>query len=434
MPPPGNSSSRGGRKEKKASLFDKMKQYCSLEFLVKVATHPSYFGPVSVLFLLAEVVFNVLIIHNIKYTEIDWVAYMQEVEGVANGTWDYTQLKGDTGPLVYPAGFVYFFLGLYHITGRGTNIRLAQYLFAALYIVLLALVFRLFHKSQKLPPYVLLVLCCTSYRVHSILVLRLFNDSVAMLFLFGAMNLFIENHWVMASVVYSLAVSVKMNILLFAPALLLAYLRCLGLWGTVKQLSICAVVQLALGAPFLLANPIGYLRMAFDLGRVFLFKWTVNWRFLPEEVFVNVWFHLALLALHLALLALFAYTHADKFLTSYCNLIQVDTRLNIKSQLFILPMFLSNFIGMAASRSLHYQFYVWYYHTLPYLLWSTPYNLSTRFLVMGVIELCWNTYPSTWWSSALLHICHLAILVGVYLERPKDKGLKRVRQMMDKKE
>lgn len=37
-------------------------------------------------------------------TEIDWLAYMQEVEGVANGTWDYTKLRGDTGPLVYPAG------------------------------------------------------------------------------------------------------------------------------------------------------------------------------------------------------------------------------------------------------------------------------------------------------------------------------------------
>ena len=33
-------------------------------------------------------------------TEIDWIAYMQEVEGVVNGTYDYTQLKGDTGPLV----------------------------------------------------------------------------------------------------------------------------------------------------------------------------------------------------------------------------------------------------------------------------------------------------------------------------------------------
>lgn len=34
-------------------------------------------------------------------TEIDWKAYMDEVEGVINGTYDYTQLKGDTGPLVW---------------------------------------------------------------------------------------------------------------------------------------------------------------------------------------------------------------------------------------------------------------------------------------------------------------------------------------------
>ena len=33
-------------------------------------------------------------------TEIDWIAYMQEVEGFINGTFDYVQLKGDTGPLV----------------------------------------------------------------------------------------------------------------------------------------------------------------------------------------------------------------------------------------------------------------------------------------------------------------------------------------------
>lgn len=37
----------------------------------------------------------------ISDTEIDWVAYMQEVEGFLNGTHDYTQLGGDTGPLVY---------------------------------------------------------------------------------------------------------------------------------------------------------------------------------------------------------------------------------------------------------------------------------------------------------------------------------------------
>lgn len=40
-------------------------------------------------------------------TEIDWVAYMQEVGGWWSGEMDYTKLGGDTGPLVYPAGFLY---------------------------------------------------------------------------------------------------------------------------------------------------------------------------------------------------------------------------------------------------------------------------------------------------------------------------------------
>jgi len=42
-------------------------------------------------------------IYLYKYTldtEIDWVAYMQEVEGFLNGSWNYTELRGDTGPLV----------------------------------------------------------------------------------------------------------------------------------------------------------------------------------------------------------------------------------------------------------------------------------------------------------------------------------------------
>lgn len=43
--------------------------------------------------------------------------------------------------------------------------------------------------------------------------------------------------------IYSLAVGVKMNILLFAPGLLLLLLQAKGIAGTVLCLSICAVVQ-----------------------------------------------------------------------------------------------------------------------------------------------------------------------------------------------
>lgn len=42
-------------------------------------------------------------------TEIDWVAYMQEVKGFLDGERNYFNLRGDTGPLVYPAGFLYLY-------------------------------------------------------------------------------------------------------------------------------------------------------------------------------------------------------------------------------------------------------------------------------------------------------------------------------------
>lgn len=248
-------------------------------------------------------------------TEIDWKAYMDEVEGVINGTYDYTQLKGDTGPLVYvsrvflwfprlypvagcnfpvrclftlcrcryPAGFVYIFTALYYITSHGQNIRLGQYLFAVFYLITLLLVFRIYHRTKKVslffffstllhyvtqlrcfaannsrttelvkttflctlysfanftfcrfkwrhylwfasskhqclstyflflcynltlpqvPPYVFFFVCCASYRIHSIFVLRLFNDPVAMMLLFAAVNLFIDGYWTLGCSVY----------------------------------------------------------------------------------------------------------------------------------------------------------------------------------------------------------------------------------------
>jgi alpha-1,3-mannosyltransferase len=79
---------------------------------------------------------------------------MQEVEGVVNGTFDYSQLKGDTGPLVYPAGFVYIFMIFYYVTSYGKNILLAQYMYAFLYIATLILVFRLYSKSKKVNTYI----------------------------------------------------------------------------------------------------------------------------------------------------------------------------------------------------------------------------------------------------------------------------------------
>lgn len=390
---------------------------------------------------------------------------------------------GDTGPLVYPAGFVYIYSILYFITSRGANIRLAQYIFITFYLMQMALVLRLYIKSRKVPPYVLIISAFTSYRIHSIYVLRLFNDPIAILFLYIALNLFLDGEWTLGSAFYSLAVSVKMNILLFAPALLVFYITNLGVRGAVKQLIVCAIFQLLLGSPFLFTHPLQYIQGSFDLGRVFEHKWTVNYRFLSRPIFENRLFHLALLLLHIGLLAYFT-KPTFKYFQNYARLRQlqkqfqpqidaknaevksrnnkkkkevvaVDEKLTeeqekfLKSfeqglkktagkpaamegsheseeaaekysvhfeqctQLALLPLFFCNFLGMMCARSLHYQFYIWYFHTLPYLAWSTPFSTNLKFLILFLIEYCWNTYPSTNLSSGVLHLCHFALLIGV---------------------
>ena len=102
----------------------------------------------------------------------------------------------------------------------------------------------------------------------------------------------------------SLAVSVKMNILLFSPALLIAFIVTQGVTGAIKQVSTCALIQLLVGYPFLSTYPLEYLKGSFDIGRVFLYEWTVNWRFLSEEIFIHRGFHAILLTAHIVTLLL----------------------------------------------------------------------------------------------------------------------------------
>lgn len=471
--------------------FRKLKKLLTWTYLKSLVVSPAQVHVAAFFIIIVEFVLNIFIVESVTYTEIDWKAYMQECEGFLNGTLDYSQLRGDTGPLVYPAGFVYIYSVLYYITNQGVNIKLAQYIFIFIYLLQLFFVLRIYIKTRKVPPYVLVFTILTSYRIHSIHVLRMFNDPVAVLFLYISLNLFMDSKWTLGSVFYSSGVSVKMNILLFAPALLFFYLVNLGLKDTFKQLLICGVLQIVLGLPFLLGNPVAYLKGSFDVGRIFNHTWTVNYRFMEISMFESKFFHLTLLGIHIMLLLIFL-PFCIQYFRSYCRLKyvqkqaqpQIDAKncnnkakaklkgikdakqkqgkkteekekltkeqedflnsfetilqkskggktpakeietgegehlysinFDILSQLFILPMFIVNFIGVVCARSLHYQFYCWYFHSLPYLLWSCNFSNIIRFLILALIELCWNTYPSTNFTSALLHVCHITVLYGVY--------------------
>ncbi|RWR91625.1 dol-P-Man:Man5GlcNAc2-PP-Dol alpha-1,3-mannosyltransferase isoform X1 [Cinnamomum micranthum f. kanehirae] len=356
-----------------------------------------------------------LIIAYVPYTKIDWDAYMSQVSGFFQGERDYRNLKGDTGPLVYPAGFLYVYSAIQFVTGG--EVYPAQILFGILYIINLGIILFIYIKTNVLPWWALCLLSL-SKRVHSIFVLRLFNDCFAMTLLHAALASLLYQRWHLALIIFSVAVSIKMNVLLYAPPLLVLMLKGMNLGGVLSSLSAAALVQILLGLPFLLSHPIGYISRAFNLGRVFIHFWSVNFKFVPEEIFVSKAFATILLTVHLVLLTVFAHykwcKHEGGLLhflhsrfsyenlssvisrpSSFCHSLIHDSTFKILSKEHIVTvMFVGNFIGIVCARSLHYQFYSWYFYSLPFLLWKTPFPTLLRLILFGGVEVCWNIYPS----------------------------------------
>lgn len=82
-----------------------------------------------------------------------------------------------------------------------------------------------------------------AYRVHSIFVLRMFNDPIAALLAHASILALSRNRMLLASILFSLGVSVKMNVLLYAPALLLILVLTRGTARTIGYGIVMLVIQ-----------------------------------------------------------------------------------------------------------------------------------------------------------------------------------------------
>ncbi|KAI7486942.1 Dol-P-Man:Man(5)GlcNAc(2)-PP-Dol [Hortaea werneckii] len=390
-----------------------------------IAKDPKHTKWICPLLLTAEVALCFLIVKYIPYTEIDWKAYTQQISQFTAGERDYLKLYGDTGPLVYPAAHVYIYRLLYHFTDDGRDIRLAQHIFTGVYLLALAVVMQCYRQAHA-PPY-LFPLLILSKRLHSILLLRLFNDSFAVLFLFVAIFCYQRKLWTVGSVVYSFGLGVKMSVLLALPAIGIVLWQGMGRDRALRQAMLIVQVQVLIGYPFLAAHPRSYLSRAFELTRQFLFKWTVNWRFVGEETFLSKPFSIGLLAAHVMLLLVFLTTRWLKPANaSPLDVLQqllhppTETRqARIASRVtpdFIMTSVLSAIIiGCLCARSLHYQFYAYIAWSTPYLLWRSGLHPILIYATWMAQEWAWNVYPSTT-ASSIVVVASLAVSVlGAWL-------------------
>ncbi|KAI8899241.1 Dolichyl-P-Man:Man(5)GlcNAc(2)-PP-dolichyl mannosyltransferase, family GT58 [Globomyces pollinis-pini] len=369
-----------------------------------------------VILVTVEFLFCLFIIQKVAYTNIDFSTYMQQVQLFLEGQFDYSEIKGDTGPLVYPAGFLYIYSIMYYATQQGQNVYLAQLIFTALSSLNLLIVYLIYKKSSLNP--LIVFLCLASKRIHSIYVLRLFNDPFAMFFMYLTIYCMMLRKWSLAAITFSLSLSIKMNILLFAPGFAVIYYQATGLYKSIQYAMMAVSVQVILGLPFLMVSTENYLSKAFEFSRAFLYKWTVNWRMIPLNVFEMPAFSYILLSLHLAflLIFLFKWTRPNGGIWKVFRT-GLRGQSAITNDQIIYSLFTSNFIGIVFARSLHYQFYSWYFHTIPFLLWKTSFPILAKLLLFFAIEYCWNVYPSTITSSTILLSSHLLILFGLVISK-----------------
>nr|XP_023907866.1 dol-P-Man:Man(5)GlcNAc(2)-PP-Dol alpha-1,3-mannosyltransferase-like [Quercus suber] len=383
--------------------------------------NPAHSGAVAGLCFLADCVLTAGVVWKIPYTEIDWRAYMQQIALFLSGERDYMRLVGDTGPLVYPAAHVWIYRALYALSSDGTDIAVAQLLFAALYLGTLALVMQTYLRAG-VPPYVfpLLVL---SKRLHSVFVLRLFNDCFAELCLVAAVACWQRRRWAAGSVVFSLGVGVKMVLLLALPAVGAVLWQAVGRDRALSSAAIMAQVQIMLAYPFLATSPRSYVARAFEFTRQFLFKWTVNWRFVGEEVFLSREFSLGLLGAHIGLLVFFAATRwlrpsqvslpkaIQQILQPPPRDVRVRTSRRVTPDFVLTSILTAIIVGCLCARSLHYQFFAYIAWSTPFLLWRSGLHPVLIYAVWAVQEWAWNVYPSTDISSMAVVGC-LAFTVG----------------------
>lgn len=182
--------------------------------------------------------------------------------------------------------------------------------------------------------------------------------------------------------------------------------------------------QILLGYPFIVANARSYVSRAFEFSRVFLFKWTVNWRFVGDEIFYSRWFSNSLLVAHAALLLAFL---SSKWLhTSLSNAIkdfirppsaryQAEVARGVTPSFILTAILSSVVIGCLCARSLHYQFYAYIFWSTPFLLWRSGLHAILIVCTWAAQEWAWNVYPSTDTSSMTVIECLMIQVLAVYL-------------------
>ena len=361
--------------------------------------------------------------------EVDWKSYVEIIEMIINGEYDYGLIKGENGYCVYPAGFVYEFYFIYYMTSRGKPI-ISLFLFLFVFFIMTYVIFKVYDSVLPKEYNWIKIFCAVSTNVEHSVINHRFNDSLAMTPLYLCLFFLINNQkkgLYYATFFYALALSTKTNILLYLPGLIYIFTKIKGPIFAIIQLIIIILFQFIIGYPFIKVSAANYFGKTYDFSREFLYSQTMNWQFIPEEIFHSQFFYNTLAVVHLGILAIFFLFKWEKLSLNIFK----DVRLNdwswemkvvpLNKNFILRVLFICNLIGILCFRSLHYQYVVWYFTSFPFLIWQTKFNdfFKVFYLLSYPFVFSYQRSPL---KSIVILIIHLILLISLlFYDKPCDQ-------------
>jgi len=257
-----------------------------------------------------------------------------------------------------------------------------------------------------------------------------------------------------------------MSALLYLPGLLVTLFKRHGLMSTAWYMINLIALQVLLARPFLGANTRSYLKNAFDFSRVFLYKWTVNWRFVDEQTFLSPTWATTLLLGHVTLLVAFGLYRWCRSDGGALAVIRRGLRRPSRPAalspvspdclfLFVRLASHSNAMDRCGNSSHDVELDRHLFRSLITLsvlfmvLPTTPIPLPKdkipilspvrgrrlissssvpdiqvpRLTILAGIEYAWNVFPSTALSSGVLLVANISLLLGIWFGFPEGRSI-----------
>lgn len=323
------------------------------------------------------------------FSDGDFTSYTEQSKQFWDGERDLSKINGKNGPWLYPALHVYTFVGVYWLTGIEEHLKYAQIINTIIHILTWIVSVKIYYHALKdrTPQHIWLVaLWCIGTKVVANDIRRIYAESYNVLLVYFAILLFQKGKHFVGWMIIAVAMGFKMSVLLYFPAIYYIVSKSVGVIRATIYIGIIMALQLVWAIPFISEYPDEYINTAFKFDRKFSIMGSINFHWiLYSPLFHSSLFTNLLLLAHVGLLLYVLFKKWLPLIDPYnrfnfwlsvkeIGLWPLSPWMSYKEQdpyLVAEVFFVWNYIGCACSRTLHQQFLVWLWYSLPFI-WYAP--------------------------------------------------------------